>query len=142
LEATIKRIIISIFICIIFFTCGANQDIDLLSKIESASEKQILYINEGFTDNNYFASNVYCIKSTEHKNAYYVIAKINGLKNVKFDYGIWLISGDKNNPGMIQSVSDIASAYTPYPLSSKTKANATDSDAESKTLKIYVNNLK
>ena len=113
-----------------------TQVIDF-SQVESASSKQIWMIKEGL-DKGLTVVNTAAIKSSTHKRAYYVGAVFTGSGIEDGVAGVWLITGDKDNPGIIQSVDGGAHNFSPYPLSKNTPAGARSTDKECKTLRKYL----
>ena len=123
----------------LLFACGdtSTSKSNDFSKVEAASQEQLWMITEGLAKNLVIKQSC-ALKSSHHKNAYYVGAVFTGPGIEKGVIGCWLISGDKNKPGIIQSVDGIAHNFTPYPKSSKTQAGASISDKEYKLVKKYL----
>ena len=68
--------------------------------IESASSKQIYFIEHGIEGHNIKILRTAAIKSTKHQRSYYVGAKINGPGLDDGMVGVWVISGTKDDPGI------------------------------------------
>lgn len=133
------RVLAVSLLAFLVFACGdtsRSKDYDF-SQVEPASQEQLWMIKEGLAETLVIEQSC-AVKSSQHKNAYYVGARFTGPGIEKGVIGCWLISGDKTKPGIIQSVSSIAHKFTPYPKSSNTKAGASISDREYKLVKKYL----
>ena len=111
--------------------CSAKHD---FSEIEPASQQQLELINKGL-DRSYKIERGCAVKSGNYKDAYYVAGFIDGRDEA--DVGIWWISGEKENPGIILAVDGFAIVYSSYPKASKTRVGAQITDDEAKLLKAY-----
>lgn len=101
------------------------------SRCITASSAQVEAIRAGvkdIADTNDIKSG-WAVKSNDFDNVWFVAAKIYGpgIENGS-DPGVWAISGDLNNPGMILSVNGYAKEFSSYPDASKTDASITTAD--------------
>ncbi len=103
---------------------------DFTAGVESASEEQVVYVNEGLI-NGVSATNIKSYKSNSHSRAYFVSAELSGA-GLNKQFACWLISGTKNKPGMILSVDSWASEYSTFP---QRKQSVTIADRGYKILK-------
>lgn len=95
-----------------------------------ASSAQFESINEGIrqTDQNNSIKSAWAVLSKDFSKVYMVAARIYGPGLNDSIVGVWAISGELNQPGMILAVDGTAQSFSPYPDSSKTKAQITQSD--------------
>mgnify|MGYP006286223489 CR=1 FL=1 len=105
-------------------------------KCERASQQQFAYIDDGLDENNYIEE-AYTVKSKDFEQVYFVSAWIYGPGMEEGEGpGVWAISGDKEDPGIILSVDGFASEFTNYPLGSTTDYNVTMTDHGAEEAKI------
>ncbi len=91
-----------------------------------ASELQLAVIQDGLDDisRSNFVKAGWAVKSTDFKNVWIVAAMIYGPGMEKgVGPGIWAISGDPDNPGIILSVDNYAKEFSIWPDASKTSAD-------------------
>ena len=112
--------------------CSTGHD---FSRIEPAGQKQIELIGRGL-DPQLTVVKGCAVKSTSHKDSYYVSALVHGPEKV--DVGVWWISGAREEPGLILAVDGFAFAYSSYPRARKTWVKARATDDEAKLLKAYL----
>lgn len=112
--------------------CSTGHD---FSKIEPAGQKQIELIGKGL-DHELTIVKGCAVKSSSHKDSYYVSALVNGPQ--KADVGVWWISGAREKPGLILAVDGFAFVYSSYPRARKTWVGARATDDEVKLLKAYL----
>ena len=124
-------IVLSVFLLVTFSFAGSLR-------IEQPSKKQITLI-QSVLDNSVTLAESAAVKSSNHKNAYYIGVNFfaQGIKEKMT--GIWLIGGTKNNPSMVLSVDGTAYQFSGMRRAKETKAAAYISDPESKLL---TNHLK
>ena len=134
-------LVILFLVLAIFLTgCGGKKEVDY-SRVESASEKQTEKINWGIKkETNAEIGKVYVVKSNDYEKVYFVATRLSGPGISDDCIGVWAISGDKNDPGMIFSVNGIAKEFSDYPSGSKTTANITMSDDGADLVEKYVLN--
>jgi len=122
-----KLFLVGLFLVLAIFLsgCGGKKEVDY-TRVEPASEKQIEYISRGIKkETNAEIGKVYVVKSNDYENVYFCATRLSGPGISNDCIGVWSISGDKNNPGMIFSVNGIAKEFSDYPDGSKTQANIT-----------------
>ena len=78
------------------------------------------------------------LKSSSHQNAHYVGLLLN-ISGIERHYGgVWLVSGDKNKPGMVLAVDGVAQQFSRATPADKTNPpTAYMSDVECKRLMRY-----
>jgi hypothetical protein len=106
-------------------------------KVETASPKQLGLIRE-VVERGLTVRTAYAVRSQTHKRGYYVGAKIYGPGLENGAPAVWLISGEKGDPGMILSVDAVAAEFSAPMLASKTKAGASSSDPEAEAVLSYL----
>ena len=126
-----KRFLVFIM-ALLALGCSTGHD---FSKIEPAGQKQIELIGKGL-DPELTVVKGCAVKSSSHKDSYYVSALVYGPQ--KADVGVWWISGDREEPGLILAVDGFASVYSSYPRARKTRVRARATDDEVKLLKAYL----
>jgi hypothetical protein len=128
--------IISAFsiLCLIFGFSTIASAVD----VESASEAQIAKIKIGLGDQ-YPVSKVLAVKSTTHKKAYYVGAAFQA-EGVGTVTGVWLMSGTKDQPGLMLSVDGVAYEFSRMGRASESKAGGSVADPEAQKLKRALSN--
>ena len=130
-----KQIVLSLLI-LVAVSCG-ERHIDT-SKVEPASQQQLVLIKEVQIPGNHIQMRGYAVKSSSHRNAYYVSTKIYGPGIDEGVTCVWFISGDKSSPGLIHSADHFAHEFTPdIPFSRDTKAAASMRDKEARAVKAY-----
>lgn len=80
------------------------------------------------------------VKSPSHGQAWYVGGLITGPNWGKEYFACWIISGTKNDPGIIASVGSFANDYSDYPDAAAMKFEATLHDKGYGALHDVVNN--
>jgi hypothetical protein len=80
----------------------------------------------------------YAVRSMSHKRGYYVGGRIYGPGMEDGAPAVWLISGEKHDPGIILSVNATAAEFSAPMLASKTKAGASVTDPEAETVLSYL----
>jgi hypothetical protein len=105
--------------------------------VEPASPKQLSMIREvlerGFT-----IPEAYAVRSQSHKQGYYVGGKIYGPGVQDGAPSVWLISGEKDDPGIILSVNAMAAEFSAPMLASKTKAGGSVTDPETEAVLAHI----
>ena len=137
-----KYFLVILFLVLAIFLsgCGGKKEVDY-SRVEPASEKQIKYISGGIKkETNAEIGEVYVVKSNDFDNVYFCATRLSGPGISNDCIGVWSISGDKNNPGMIFSVNGIAKQFSDYPDGSKTQANIKMSDDGADLAEKYILN--
>jgi|LGVE01.1.fsa_nt_gb hypothetical protein len=71
--------------------------------IEKASKEQLNKIKMVLPEGLKIEESV-VVKSSNHKNAYYIGAKFSGKGYTSSVVGLWLIGGPKNNPNLLYSI--------------------------------------
>ena len=124
--------IMAVVLILLALGCSTGHD---FSMIEPASQKQIELIGKGLDPELTIVKGC-AVKSSSHKDSYYVSALVNGPQ--KADVGVWWISGAREEPGLILAVDGFAFAYSSYPRARKTWVGARATDKEVKLLKTYL----
>jgi len=106
--------------------------------IEKASNEQINKIKMALPKGLSIEESV-VVRSSNHRNAYYIGAKFSGKGYSSSVIGLWLIGGAKNNPSLLYSINDKAFIYSQMRKASETKAAAYLTDKESKIIMNYFN---
>jgi hypothetical protein len=106
-------------------------------QVEPASPKQLRLIRE-VVERGFSVREAYAVRSQSHKRGYYVGAKIHGPGIEDGAPAVWLISGEKNDPGMILSVNAMAADFSSPMLAAKTKAQARVTDPEAEAVLSYL----
>ena len=129
-----RLILLNLFICFLFFSlsmAGSN-------KIEKASKQQVellkILLNKDVT-----IKRSATIKSSTHKNAYYVGLNfiVPGVKEIQT--GVWLLGGDKIHPRSILAVDGFAQNFSRATAADKTNPpTAFSYDPECVSLKNYL----
>ena len=133
-------VILFLVLAIFLSGCGGKKEVDY-TRVEPASEKQIKYISGGIKkETNAEIGEVYVVKSNDFDNVYFCATRLSGPGISNDCIGVWSISGDKNNPGMIFSVNGIAKQFSDYPDGSKTQANIKMSDDGADLAEKYILN--
>ena len=98
------------------------------SRCQPASAKQLEYITAGVKGDASYNSvrTGSAVKSEDYVNAYFVAAKIYGpgIEEGRGP-GVWFITGDPNNPGLIFSVNGYAEEFSDFGHADRTDAAAT-----------------
>ena len=129
-------IVVSSLILTICFMTGISLSGQLT--IEKPSQKQLNKIKMVLPDGLKIEESA-VVKSSNHKNAYYIGVKFSGKGYTSSVVGLWLIGGSKNNPNLLYSINNKAYIYSQMRKASETKAAAYVHDEESKLL---LNHLK
>jgi len=113
------------------------------SRCIPASKEQLEAIRAGIKDiaeSNDIKSG-WAVKSNDFEKVWFVAVKIYGpgMENGTGP-GLWAISGDINNPGMILAVDGFAKEFSSYPDASKTDAAITPTDDGAKDALLCVSN--
>lgn len=101
-----------------------------------ASSAQLDLVNE-VLESGLTAPTAYAIRSRHHRRAYYIAARIDGPGLGNDTYGVWLISGDRDSPGMILSVNLMAAEFSAPRMARDTDAGGSASDPEARTVLRY-----
>lgn len=104
-----------------------------VSTLEKASPEQIAKIKMVLPEDLTIEDSI-VVKSSNHKNAYYIGVKFIGKGYTSSVVGLWLIGGEKNNPSLLYSINDKAFIYSQMRKASETKATAYETDPESKLI--------
>ena len=123
----IGLVAIGVAILVVAITINADPPKDRSEKREptvaydQASPEQLqkvkLALGEGIT-----VHEAQTIKSYTHSLAYYVGARFSYVGDgIETDVGIWIMTGEKNDPRMTLSVDGFAHQFSGLPLASKTK---------------------
>jgi hypothetical protein len=130
----VVKIGILLAMCALVFVIGTN--LSIASGIEEASTEQINMV-KAVLGEKYPVSKIAAIRSGNHANAYYVGAVFSavGIGNTT---GVWIMSGSKNSPGMVNAVDGTASNFSGLPKASKTMMKAYSTDSEVKALWQYL----
>lgn len=127
LSILIGLVAIGVAILVVAITINADPPKDRSEKREptvaydQASPEQLqkvkLALGEGIT-----VHEAQTIKSYTHSLAYYVGARFSYVGDgIETDVGIWIMTGEKNDPRMTLSVDGFAHQFSGLPLASKTK---------------------
>jgi len=101
---------------------GRNKE-EAHYSFEHASQAQMELLKEIQIPGNRIASEGYTIRSKHHKRAWYVGTKIYGPGIEDGVVAVWLISGDKDHPGvMVLAADGAADSFTEVPHIDDTKA--------------------
>ena len=103
------------------------------ASIENASNEQINLIKIVLPEDINIEDSI-IVKSSNHRNAYYIGVKLRGKGYSSSVIGLWLISGNKNKPSLLYSINDTAFIYSRMRMASETKAAAYLTDKESKII--------
>ena len=107
--------------------------------IESLSPQQTEYVNMALeTTRGSKILRTATVKSQNHARAYCVGAKFTAPGIKESMIAVWIFSGPKNKPGIVNSVNGSANQFSGFPLASKTKFQAYLSDKEYKILKKHL----
>lgn len=113
----------------------AEPELDC-AEIESASEQQIGHLAAVQIEGNAVQDKGWALKSRIHNNAYYVAGTVVGPGIEDGELGIWIISGDKESPGLINSVNGVARTFSPViPYAGETGFETTIADEDPKLLR-------
>ncbi|MBT8399772.1 MAG: hypothetical protein KJO98_04790 [Rhodothermia bacterium] len=107
-----------------------------MAEIEPAFEIQKEYVGE-FLEPGLGLDGGYTIRSRSHQLACYVAARITGLGIGDDATGVWLLSGGKNDPGLVMSANLTAEEFSDAPRSKDSKAGGTFTDPEASALLKY-----
>lgn len=80
---------------------------DIAKKVESAHPSQAKHVSALLKDGVRLVEPVYLIRSEHHKNAWWLGSKINGGVS-DGRAGVWLVTGEKDDPGMSLPASSFA----------------------------------
>jgi hypothetical protein len=105
--------------------------------VDAASPKQLSLIRE-VLERGFRIPQAYAVRSESHKSGYYVGGKIYGPGVDDGAAAVWLISGEKDNPGIILSVNAVAVEFSAPMLAGKTKAGARVTDPEAKAVLAHI----
>jgi len=139
-----KYFLVILFLVLAVFLsgCGGKKEVDY-SRVESASEKQIEKIKFGIKkETNAEIGKIFVVKSNDFEKVYFIATRLSGPGISDDCIGVWAISGDKNDPGMIFSVNGIAKEFSDYPAGNKTTTNVTMSDDGADLVEKYILNRK
>ena len=105
--------------------------------IEPASQKQTDIITKAIKDP-ITVTKTAAIKSSRHRNAYYVGIKFVAHELEMTGTGIWLVNGSASNPQAVFSVNATAIVFSRFPKSGRMKRPARMSDYEAKLILNYL----
>lgn len=105
--------------------------------IEPASQKQADIITKEIKDPVTVTKSA-AIKSSRHRDAYYVGLKFAAHELEMTGTGIWLIRGSASNPQTVFSVNATASVFSRFPKAGRMKKPARMSDHEAKLILDYL----
>jgi len=81
----------------------------------------------------------FAVRSKSHTRGYYVGGKIYGPGMGRNGApAVWIISGEKNDPGVILSVNAVAAEFSAPMLAAKTDAEARSTDPEAEAILVYL----
>jgi hypothetical protein len=102
---------------------SARNNEEAQYSFEHASQAQMELLKEIQIPGNWIASEGYTIRSQHHKRAWYVGTRIYGPGIEDGVVAVWLISGDKDHPGvMVLAADGAAHSFTEVPHMDDTKA--------------------
>jgi len=137
-----KYFLVVLFLILAMFLsgCGGKKEVDY-SRVEPASEKQTEKIRWGIKKETKAEIGIaYVVKSKDYERVYFAATRLFGFGITDDCIGVWAISGDKNDPGMIFSINGIAKEFSDYPDGNLTKGNVTMSDDGAKLVEKYILN--
>jgi len=109
--------------------------------IQNPSDKQLRLIKIALGEGITIKSSA-MIKSSNHKNAFYIGVNFYAPGVKEKMTGIWLIGGTWSNPGMLFSVDGYAHQFSGMRKASETKAAAYPHDPESKYILQFLKSKK
>jgi hypothetical protein len=131
-----KTLIVIISLVLVFyFSAKFGFAFDL--KVENASQQQLNLI-KSVLDKGLRVEKSAAVKSTKHRNVYYVGVNFyaTGVKDKMT--GVWVVGGTKENPNLVYSVNGYAHQFSGMRKASETKAAAYVYDEECEVLLIYL----
>lgn len=136
-----RSILFSIFTSLLIVLVFISTSQSSSYVIENPSNKQLMFIKSTL-DKSITTTSSAMIKSSNHKNAFYIGVNFfaRGVKGKMT--GIWLIGGTRNKPGLLFSINGYAHQFSGMRKASETKAAAYSHDPEAKFILKYLRSKK
>lgn len=99
---------------------------------EFASKTQVEAVEVGLKKEGWLR-HTYTVKSSHHKNAWYVAGRVQR-DDLNSPIGIWLLAGDKDEGGMVWAVNRTAENHSDYPSGRDASVSTSVADDEVKAL--------
>jgi hypothetical protein len=129
-----KRLPVFFIIVICFGVCQSCSDDNSTKKTEPsaviglASPAQLERIQIALDGDRVYVEKAYATKSKDFQRVWFVAAKIHGPGMGTGEVGVWAMTGEKADPGIVQSVNGIAKNFSVYPYGPDTKSGVSMTD--------------